>query len=50
MRPTSTNILPAFDQRAAAWPERTGLATTLTLAAMSLGYGVVQPDVTMESN
>ena len=28
-------------------PARSGLATSLTLAAMSLGYGVVQLDVTI---
>ena len=28
-------------------PSRSGLSTSLTLAAMSLGYGVVQLDVTI---
>ena len=47
MRQTLTNILPAFDERPTARPEPTGLAATLTLAAMSLGYGVVQLDITI---
>ncbi|WP_249159753.1 MFS transporter [Bradyrhizobium tropiciagri] len=35
------------DRSAALAPAAAGLATTLTLAAMSLGYGVVQLDVTI---
>src|SRR6204780_3413819 len=38
---------PAAPQRARPNPARSGLATSLTLAAMSLGYGVVQLDVTI---
>jgi len=47
MRQTFANALPVPDQSAASRPEPTGLAATLTLAAMSLGYGVVQLDVTI---
>ncbi|WP_342740223.1 MFS transporter [Bradyrhizobium sp. B117] len=37
----------SFDDRAGAPRARSPLATSLTLAAMSLGYGVVQLDVTI---
>ena len=42
----SHSVRPRPDP-SAALPASTGLATTLTLAAMSLGYGVVQLDVTI---
>ncbi|KTR95217.1 hypothetical protein SB3_31445, partial [Methylobacterium radiotolerans] len=35
------------EQHAASQRQPAGLAATLTLAAMSLGYGVVQLDVTI---
>ncbi|WP_342728024.1 MFS transporter [Bradyrhizobium sp. B097] len=47
MQQTSLNLRRVPDQRAASHQPSTGLAATLTLAAMSLGYGVVQLDVTI---
>ena len=47
MQQTSMNDRRMPDQRAARHQQSTGLAATLTLAAMSLGYGVVQLDVTI---
>ncbi|MHC2439206.1 MFS transporter [Bradyrhizobium sp. USDA 4451] len=47
MQQTFLNLRRTPDERAASDPQRTGLAATLTLAAMSLGYGVVQLDVTI---
>ncbi|VIO77327.1 MFS transporter [Bradyrhizobium ivorense] len=47
MQQTSSNLRPVPDQSAAFRAAPGGLATTLTLAAMSLGYGVVQLDVTI---
>ncbi|MGF6313195.1 DHA2 family methylenomycin A resistance protein-like MFS transporter [Bradyrhizobium sp. i1.8.4] len=47
MQQTSLNVGRMPDQRAASHHPSTGLAATLTLAAMSLGYGVVQLDVTI---
>ncbi|MGY4480720.1 MFS transporter [Bradyrhizobium sp. USDA 3364] len=47
MQQTSLNIRHMQDQPAAPRQRSTGLAATLTLAAMSLGYGVVQLDVTI---
>jgi MFS transporter, DHA2 family, methylenomycin A resistance protein len=48
MRSTSLRF-PAIDSMSqpASTSSRSGLATSLTLAAMSLGYGVVQLDVTI---
>lgn len=48
MQQTSLNVryMPP-DRRAAPHQQSSGLAATLTLAAMSLGYGVVQLDVTI---
>src|ERR1051325_901279 len=43
---TTTTINPASCTRSRSSP-RSRLATSLTLAAMSLGYGVVQLDVTI---
>lgn len=43
----STVKYEAFDQGAGPAPAGSRLATSLTLAAMSLGYGVVQLDVTI---
>src|SRR6266571_1580151 len=51
MRSASLRFQPAHHNGAkshpAAKPNRSRLATSLTLAAMSLGYGVVQLDVTI---
>jgi MFS transporter, DHA2 family, methylenomycin A resistance protein len=51
MRSIALKIQPAPVARPASRsptkPSRSGLATSLTLAAMSLGYGVVQLDVTI---
>ncbi|OKO73778.1 hypothetical protein AC628_23690, partial [Bradyrhizobium sp. NAS96.2] len=47
MKRTSLNLRRVPDQRAASHRRSAGLAATLTLAAMSLGYGVVQLDVTI---
>ncbi|MCA6124040.1 MFS transporter [Bradyrhizobium sp. WSM 1704] len=47
MQQTSQSVRPRPDRSAALDPASAGLATTLTLAAMSLGYGVVQLDVTI---
>jgi MFS transporter, DHA2 family, methylenomycin A resistance protein len=51
MRSASLKFQPTHDSGAKSPPRaksaRTGLATSLTLAAMSLGYGVVQLDVTI---
>lgn len=47
MQPVSMNVRSMPDQRAGFRPEPSRLAMTLTLAAMSLGYGVVQLDVTI---
>ena len=47
MQQTSLNVRRVPDQCAASRQPSTGLAATLTLAAMSLGYGVVQLDVTI---
>jgi len=51
MRSIALKIQPAPVARPAAHsatkPSRSSLATSLTLAAMSLGYGVVQLDVTI---
>lgn len=47
MQQTSLNDRHMPVQRAASHQQSTGLAATLTLAAMSLGYGVVQLDVTI---
>src|SRR5919109_2834153 len=44
MRSVSLQSSPA---KPAAIPRRSALAASLTLAAMSLGYGVVQLDVTI---
>src|SRR5215470_4921720 len=44
MRSASLHSLPAEPTRL---PRQSGLAASLTLAAMSLGYGVVQLDVTI---
>ena len=40
-------VAPRSSSRAAGRPARSNLSTSLTLAAMSLGYGVVQLDVTI---
>src|SRR5882757_8768766 len=45
MRTTSLGFRP--ESAAPGRPARSGLSTSLTLAAMSLGYGVVQLDVTI---
>src|SRR3984885_5759523 len=47
--PLKFQPLPAagIDVRSEGKPSRSGLSTSLTLAAMSLGYGVVQLDVTI---
>ena len=47
MRQTFPSALPMPGQPAVSGPHSTGLAANLTLAAMSLGYGVVQLDVTI---
>ncbi|TWB97050.1 DHA2 family methylenomycin A resistance protein-like MFS transporter [Bradyrhizobium macuxiense] len=47
MQQTSLNARRVPDQRAPSHRRPAGLAATLTLAAMSLGYGVVQLDVTI---
>lgn len=47
MQQTLQNVRPMPDRSAALAPASARLATTLTLAAMSLGYGVVQLDVTI---
>lgn len=47
MQQTFPNALPATGHRAVSSPEPSRLATTLTLTAMSLGFGVVQLDVTI---
>ncbi len=47
MQQTSLNLRRMPDPRARSHQSSTGLAATLTLAAMSLGYGVVQLDVTI---
>ena len=51
MRSTSLKFQPVADARASSHPasksDRSNLSTSLTLAAMSLGFGVVQLDVTI---
>ncbi|HAR25769.1 MAG TPA: MFS transporter, partial [Bradyrhizobium sp.] len=47
MQQTSLNLRRMPEQHAASQRQPAGLAATLTLAAMSLGYGVVQLDVTI---
>ncbi|WGR92853.1 MFS transporter [Bradyrhizobium sp. ISRA443] len=47
MQRISPRVQSEPKQRAASRPEQARLATTVTLAAMSLGYGVVQLDVTI---
>ena len=47
MQQTSLTLRRMPEQHAASQRQPAGLAATLTLAAMSLGYGVVQLDVTI---